>query len=374
MEKLSLQNLQNTAAHSYGIPLRCSLSKAKKISGGVLTLLSGISLIVIGALNLAGGASLVLFIVGCSLTALVLFWVVIAVVYQCLVRKIVLMRGSLSIALPEISKEIITSKEEIVKEDPPQPIKEVSPEPIIEDIPEEKEIILPSVPVVDKEVVPEICPESKALDYARQLLIERRTVVSPADWHPLSPPLNEDISYLAALRQEKILEIRKWLGVCERNRFDYPRDPKILAEFDCLAKECLDISYAIGTLAVSELKDYVRKFPKLRSRLYALTHPRLYFSEAVTYPVTSYFLIRFLHRNCQDELDPKEQEERKALFYTQGTPEYDCRMVFNGFCELINYCVFRSKQHRAAEALAIYQKLDLSPDFEKEVFPVSSLG
>ncbi|MEF9497089.1 hypothetical protein [Chlamydia sp. 04-14] len=292
---------------------RISCSKTIKIS--VLVGLAALSIIfiVLGALNLAGGASLALLICGSVYLSFFVFGVLLAK----LVKK-------------QQLTTIFTSTLEI-----------------------------PRQPVLNSKA-------EAALAYASNRLDAERDGIELSPWVGLRPPMNEDISYLMNLRSDKYQEVLAFLqtDASDSSKIIFPT-PEAASnpEFTSAVTELLQLSFAIGIYSLRDLESYRERYD-VESNLEALARQNSAYYRTFYMMSTAYSLQRSLHMYCSHRVSQEDIEARRSRFYQEGTVESEWRSLYNSFCEQARWYLGNEEEADQRECRLIkHSKADLDPSF-----------
>ncbi|WP_415926570.1 hypothetical protein [Chlamydia vaughanii] len=282
------QPLQNMRVDSsgpflYKSPLS-SLSKITKLGIAVLIILSAV-FIVFGAAGIVGDASFWLLVFGSSLLGILIVGATFLFIHKQFMEKtVIVLRG------------------------------------------------------LGQENAPPLTP--KMQNYVNEIvdnLKERKTTLTPLYWESLHPPVNEDIPYLLALRNEARKSARDILQAND-DTLVIPESINDLKQAYLLLQESLKISFTIAYLALHQIPDFLAKHPDYNSPMQAMGDPKSCYSRLFSLVTNDYVLIRFLHIIHGNTRGRNYHLQMENLFYTENSFFNDCREFYNCFCQQARWC------------------------------------
>ncbi|MEF9520048.1 hypothetical protein SBV45_03935 [Chlamydia crocodili] len=203
-----------------------------------------------------------------------------------------------------------------------------------------------------------------ALAYANQQLDQERETIEPVEWTGLRPPLNTDISYLLTLRSRKHQEVLDLLHIDDSERLTFPSyqdatDPTLTNT----VTEFLQLSFAISIYSLRDLATYRERY-NVESNLEALARQNSAYYKTFYMMSTAYSLVRHLQMYCGGDISQEDIEARKSRFYQEGTVESEWRSIYNSFCQQARWYLGNEAEADQRECRLIkHSRADLNPRF-----------
>ncbi|WP_348664123.1 hypothetical protein [Chlamydia vaughanii] len=302
------------------VPANIFQSKTRVIALTIAAVVA-VALIVLGYLNVAGVASLFVFISGCIILQLCILAVVL---FAILVRKPALLHKSEEKIVPlEKVKDIPDMRLEIV---PPLPIGIV---PLF------KRALAAPLPHVEQTFVASEDIENQAVCYAREQLEQHRDTIIPKGWGTLTPPVNPDIALVAALRDKKFQEICQCLNMTEDLLYSYPESSIRKQRFDRIAFELMSLAFLESRLTLREILEQRDAHPE-KTCLQITSDPSSALSLTFYALQDACHLVSCLHVDCKDPLPETTITAIQAKFEQEGTLEHSCRLLYDIFRKEVN--------------------------------------
>ncbi|WP_415926569.1 hypothetical protein [Chlamydia vaughanii] len=313
-------------------------SKVIKIAS-VISGIIAISLIIVGALGLAGGASIGLLAAGGVALGLAVVVIISSVVKGIRDKKKPQFQPRDEVPLPDFEEE---EKIEHQEDYPPLTL-------------EDNERMFKAT--------------NSAVNKAKQSLINHGLSNLPLfTWSDtgLTPPKASTLSDSFIFSKVQKHKIYDALGEDSKGYLHYPATPEAMEEFLNLATSLMEASALVADETFTELQDYVSSTPGIRSYFSVLANPMLHFTMTFFCLSENYLFIRFLYENCSEELTDEEKKEAEAQFYTPGTPQHYFRDLYNNFCRRAQlYLGDTSRAGRPdGKELFSYSQQDLGPGFK----------
>ncbi|WP_348664110.1 hypothetical protein [Chlamydia vaughanii] len=155
------------------------------------------------------------------------------------------------------------------------------------------------------------------------------------DWnaHGLIAPLSQSLSDFHAFFLVLWREAQELLGESPQGRPYYPRTSEIREKFLKLATAAIEVATAGSEQSLLDIPLWIDSSTGLDSELAVLSSPQLCFERTFQLLPESYCFVRFLHNRCEENLSNEDKDSAEARFYTEGTPEYRLRVIYNAFCK-----------------------------------------
>ncbi|SYX09039.1 hypothetical protein C834K_0585 [Chlamydia poikilotherma] len=203
-----------------------------------------------------------------------------------------------------------------------------------------------------------------ALAYAKSQLDTERGRIEIGDWSDLRPPINNDISYLIELRSEKYQAVLNLLGVDASGELTFPSLEAVSDPiFTRTVTELLQLSFAISLYSLRDLDSYKQRYD-VSSNLEALARQNSAYYKTFYMMSRAYSLIRHLDMHCAGDISPDLIEARVSRFYQEGTVENDWRFIYNCFCEQARWYLGNEEEAYERECRLIkHSRADLNRRF-----------
>ncbi|WP_348664112.1 hypothetical protein [Chlamydia vaughanii] len=349
-------NLQVTQGANSPLPPQRSgkSSKALKVFGA-LAGIGATALLVLGALGIAGGASLGLLVSGAVVLGVLAIVMVAAVVKGVVDKK-------KAAALLEKAQAERREQERLLAEtqqDPEVPEDVENPGELEQMIAGEYGVNIQDLLEAQKKrsqqgadsTGPEpilIFPglqgaANRAQEGFNECDLEKLPEFSWED-NGLSEPKTGELTdyYRYFLQANKNLQA--FLGCDEDGKPYYPDTPEGKAEFLKLARKQLYAAALVTTTALKELPQWLNSGPGTESYLDILSNSNGHFQYTFFSLPDTYLFVRHLHSKCSQTLTEEEQINAESRFYRGEHDERHFREMFNDFCTTARECIGRDPE------------------------------